>query len=288
MNYISKNEIDYTNKLEKKMNNEYIDAILKVIDIKCPSIRTPIYTNIYYLYHIVLVLTDLKKWESLQLIYTNQYEYHYKTIQDKHLLWSNLNVYEEAYKILFNKYKLPALKKTSNLILFIDTTLLYNKNGSECIGFGQNPKKKETKTSVICDKNKTIYSIDICEVNHKTSIKNTLKDDAHTIETSLQNLFKNKLKFKKVILVGDKGYARTQIDKQNIKDSFNVELLYPHRKNQKNRTPKRTKMYLKDRYVIENVFSTLKNFDRICLRKDKLVSTFKGFMYLASIITFKK
>lgn len=280
--------INYYDKLKKKMNSEYIDAVIKMINIKCSSKRTPTYTNIYYLYNIVLVLTDLKKWESLQLLYENSCENHYKTIQDKHLEWSRLNIYEDAYNLLLKKYKLPILKNSSNFVLYIDSTLSYNKNGSECIGYGQNPKKKETKTSVICDKNKTIYSIDICDVNHRTPIKNTLIDDAHTVETSLQQLLKNKLKCKKIILVGDKGYARTKIDKEHIKNSFNVELLYPHRKNQKISTPKRTKYFLKNRYVIENVFSTLKNFDRICLRKDKLTATFQGFLYLAAIITFKK
>ena len=287
MKYSNK-KINYFKKLEKKMDREYINAILEVLNKECPSIRTPKYTNIYYLYHIVLVLTDLKKWESLHLLYNDLPEYHYKTIQDKHLLWSELNIYEIAYKILFNKYKLPILKNSSNLILFIDSTLIYNKNGSECIGYGQNPKKKETKISAICDKNKTLYSIDICNINHKTVTKNTLKDDAHTVETSLQFLLKNKLKYKKIILVGDKGYARTQIDRQSIRDLFNVELLYPHKKNQKIKTPSRTKQFLKNRYVIENVFSTFKNFDRICLRKDKSTSSFKGFLYLASIIKFKK
>ena len=59
-------------------------------------------------------------------------------------------------------------------------------------------------------------------------------------------------------------------------------------KNQKEKTPESSKKLLKNRHVIENVFAKLKRFGRICMRKDKLVSTFKGFLFLATILTFKK
>ena len=56
---------------------------------------------------------------------------------------------------------------------------------------------------------------------------------------------------------------------------------------QKLRTKKNKKL-LKNRYVIENVFAKLKKFDRICIRKDRLTATFIGFIFLASILIFKK
>jgi hypothetical protein len=37
--------------------------------------------------------------------------------------------------------------------------------------------------------------------------------------------------------------------------------------------------------VIENVFAKLKRFGRICMRREKLTVTFKGFLFLATLIT---
>ena len=175
--------INYYDKLKSLMHNEYIDAILETISAKCKSIRTPRYFNVYYLYNIVLVLKDLKKWESLKLLYPS-IPYHYKTIQDKHLLWSSLNIYEDAYISLFKKYELPKLKRSANLDLYIDSSMIYNKNGSEGVAYGQNPKKRETKISTICNKDKVIYSIDVCNtIKHST--KKTHMYDGKTIEKVL-------------------------------------------------------------------------------------------------------
>lgn len=279
---------DYNKKIHKILDSEYVDAILYTINKLCPHKRQPKYSNIYYLYHIILVLTQLQKWESLNLLFTCTSKYHFKTIQDKHLEWSKLNIYEEAYRYLLDKYKHFNLKKSSNLILFIDTTHIYNKGGVENIGYGYNPKKKETKISAICDENKNIYSSIISSVNHKSPSKTTLKDDAHLVEENLENLLEMDFKYKKIKLVGDKGYARTKQDKKYIQDNFNVQLNYPHRKNQKEKTPNSVKKLLKNRYVIENVFARIKRFDRICIRKDRLTTTFKGFMYMAIILQFRK
>lgn len=278
---------EYFDKLSKLLDKDYLNVLLNLIEEKCPYKRTPKYMNEYYLYYIVLLLTDLQKWKSLRLLHPEKSKYHYKTIQDKHLEWSNLNIYEEAYKIVLNKYKKVNIKKSANLLLFIDSSDIYNKNGSEQIGYGQDPKKKKTKISAICDKNKTILSLIITKVNKK-STRNTLKNDAYTITETFNNLLIDKPICKSIKLVGDKGYARTKIDRENLLKENNIDLIYPHRRNQKENTPISNKKLLKNRYVIENVFAKLKRFDRICMRKDKLSETFKGFLFLATILTLKK
>jgi len=101
-----------------------------------------------------------------------------------------------VYRQLLKKYKHVKLKKSANLVLFIDAALIYNKNGNESVGYGQNPKKKETKISTICDKDKNIHSVIITSVNHKTPIKNTLRSDASTIEDNVKNLLETNLKFR--------------------------------------------------------------------------------------------
>lgn len=345
----------------KNMNAIKINSILSKINKNCKSKRTPKYSNEYYLYYIFLVLTDLQRWESLKLILTNNDPFHYKTIQDMHLLWSSLNIYNEAYNdLLKNSGKLDH-KKSKNLLIFIDTSDIYNKNGSEDTGYSTDPKKKKTRISAICDEHKNILSLIVTkkidkstkliknkkkpvtktikervaiELNRKLQVirkefkktanvnslstydkminkdclcktidknslnkkidkkeikkfvaKDTLQYDSYTIEKTLDVL--PIIECKKYKLVGDAGYSRTQKDKDILLETYNVELLYPQRKNEHKKTPMSTKKLMKKRYVIENVFQKLKRFDRICMRKDKLTTTFTGFLFLATILIFK-
>ena len=158
---------------------------------------------------------------------------HYKTIQDIHLKWAKENIYEYAYINLLKKYKLKDLKSTKNIYLFIDTTLIYNKNGCENVSYGMNPKKKESMVSIICDKNKTIYSI----TTHKTATY-----DGHTIDKSIQSIINNdQFKYKKINLIGDKGYARNKKDKSDLLINHKINLVYPNRKNQKQKTSNKNK-----------------------------------------------
>ena len=190
------------------------------------------------------------------------------------------------------------LKSSSNLTLFIDSSNIYNKNGCMNTGYGMNPKKKESRISVICDKDKNVFSLTLIRVkektvnqetvNQKTVIRNTFPHDSKTIKSSVLDLIKNKLKYKKLFLVGDKGYALKKNNKKKLLNDYNIELVYPHRRNQKEKTPKKHKVLLKKRYVVENVFSKLKQFNRICVRKDKLDTTYLGFCFLSLLLTFKK
>ena len=287
--------MNYLNKLSEIIDIDYVNEFIKLVSkhqqlakINNKYNRCSTYSIEYYLYHILLVLTQLQRWDSLRCVLNNKFKYHYKTIQDKHLEWSNLNYYEDAYRSLLITPDKNNFKYSKNLVFFIDATLIYNKHGREQVGYGQNPKKKETKLSAICDANKHVYSIIIAKTIQKTPIKKTLKNDAFLVEDNLKNLQETNIKFKKIILGGDKGYARTQDDKNMILTQYDTKLIYPHRKNQKQKTPPSSKRILKNRYVIENVFAKIKKFDRICMRKDHLESTYKGFIFLALILSFKK
>jgi hypothetical protein len=68
----------------------------------------------------------------------------------------------------------------------------------------------------------------------------------------------------------------------------NTQIIYPNKRNQKEKTSKHYKKLLTNRYIIENVFANLKKFDRTCVRNDRLNITFKGFLFLGTIINFKK
>ena len=120
-----------------------------------------------------------------------------------HLKWSKLNIYNIVYNKLLNKYILNTLKGSSNLTLFIDSSNIYNKYSIDDIGYGFNPKK-ELKISIICDNDKNIFSLTLVKanekiINGKKVIRKTLLNDSKTIASSVDDLLKNKLKYKKYI-----------------------------------------------------------------------------------------
>jgi len=310
--------MDYIKKLSNFFDSEIIQIFIETIHKYYHNKRKTKYSVEYYLYYIILVLKELQSWKSLKYLLTNNKTNHYKTIQDIHLEWSRLNIYKITYNIILQKYKLTNLKASSNLTLFIDSSNIYNKNGCMNTGYGMNPKKKESRISVICDKDKNVFSLTLIKVNQKivnqktvkektvkektvnqktvnqkivnqkTVIRNTFPHDSKTIKSSVLDLIKNKLKYKKLFLVGDKGYALKKTDKNKLFIDYNIELVYPYRRNQKEKTPKKHKVLLRKRYVVENVFSKLKQFNRICVRKDKLDTTYLGFCFLSLLLTFKK
>jgi len=105
----------------------------------------------------------------------------------------------------------------------------------------------QKKVNKVIDNNKKNKSV---ITDRNTVIRYTFPNDNKTIEPSVIDLLKNKLKYKKLFLVGDKGYASTESDKKNLSIKYNIELVYPYRKNQKDKTPKKHKVYLRKRYVI--------------------------------------
>jgi len=308
-------DIYYYSKLEKILNKEVIDIFINVIHTECKNIRKPKYSTEYLLYYIILVLTDLQKWSSLSLILLNDIRYHYSIIKKTHLKWSKLNIYKKVYNILLEKYKLNNLKLSKNMVLFIDSANIYNKNGSENVGYGQNPKKKESRISLICDSFRNIYSLTLIDTYNNKNNKNnnkkrknkkkalkTLPHDSTTIQSSLNDLVLNNIKYKTLYIVADSGYATRKENKEILYNNYNVKLAYPrrvnlrklcflkcpHKKNQKIKTSKKDKKLLINRYIVENTFAHIKNFSRICMRQDKLEITYMGFVFLGAILKFKK
>jgi len=244
------------------------------------------------------VFTELQKWSSLKYVLPEMKDRHFTLIHKTHLLWSKLNLYKKAHFELQKTYKINNFKYSKNLELFIDSTDIYNKKGVENIGYGPNPKKQISRLSIICDINKNIHSITLVNANtkiinpktgtEKPRIRKTMPYDNQTITTSLNDLTVRKVKYRKLYLVGDGGYATKEENKEILHENFNVQLVYPHKKNQKIKTPEEDKIILKNRYIVENAFADVKNFKRICVRQDKLKSTYMGFVFLGCCMLFKK
>lgn len=249
---------------------------MKYINLLCPNEYNPKYDNEYYLKNILYVLNNFVSWKSLKYskFLESDKEYHYKTIHKKHMLWSSKNVYEYAYNDILNNNSDNDV--TENII--IDNTLIINKYGSQEIGYGngESRKKKYTSlTTIINENNKPILMFNN-KINKKEYI-NTLPHETNSLLHSI-NLLKNKIK-KKTFIIGDKGFI---INDSKINNKY-VKIVTPKRTNQKTKNTNEEKSKLKIRYTVENWFSKLKNFNRIMIRRDKLINTYIGFVYLGCI-----
>lgn len=256
--------------------NNYFDLILKYADKYKPPKHNTKYYNRYYLTHILDGLGDVVSWKSLMKVRTvcNDSKYHYKTINKIHLEWSRNKVYEKAYKKILKITDRCELSPSN----FIDGTLIINKYGIENVGYGcgESRKKKYTSLTCICNENTKPLAI----VNNKaytkklTEVKTikTLSHDSQTILPAIKSLKTNK----SYNLVGDGGFI---FDTSKIPS--NVNLIAVKRKNQHVQNTVVEKQILKRRYKIENLFAKIKRFNRVHVRRDKLIVSYLGFVYLA-------
>ena len=259
----------------------YTDLILKHADRYKPSKYNTKYSNKYYLDHIFNVLGDVVTWKSLMNFKTinSNYEFHYKTISKIHLEWARNKVYENAYLEYIGNNKSCNITQDN----FIDGTLIINKSGIENIGYGcgESLKKKFTSLTVVCNNNTKPISI-MCNTNYtkitkKNRIIKTLPHDSKSILPSIDQINNNIENINiKYNLVGDKGFV---FDTKNIPS--NVNLIAVKRKNQTVQNTIEETRILKKRYKIENLFAKIKVFNRVHIRRDKLTSTYMGFVYLA-------
>jgi len=266
-----------------KMNfsKAYTDLILKYADRYKPFKYNTKYSNKYYLEHIFNVLGDVVTWKSLMNIKTiiSNHEYHYKTISKIHLEWARNKVYENAYTEYIRINKCCDITQDN----FIDGTLIINKSGIENIGYGcgESLKKKFTSLTAVCNDNTKPISI-ICNPNYtkitkKNRIIKTLPHDSKSILPSIDQINNNyENKNIKYNLGGDKGFVF-----DITKVPCNVNLIAVKRKNQIAQNTDEETLILKKRYKIENLFAKIKVFNRVHIRRDKLIASYMGFVYLA-------
>ena len=163
---------------------KYANIILKHADIYKPAKHNTKYSNKYYLTHILDVLETVVNYKSLMKLQSikSNYEYHYKTINKKHIEWSQNGVYENAYKEILQINN--SCKITTNN--YIDTTLIVNKCGVEGIGYGcgESRKKKYTSIAVVCNENIKPISI-LCSLNYTKKLNETMKEKIFDFFSSL-------------------------------------------------------------------------------------------------------
>lgn len=259
--------------------------ILEEIDILDKNRKTHYkvkYSNKYYLNMMMYLLNDINNWSFLKNIQGyGEYlkkevvpKYHYKTIQNKFNYWTNKGIFKNA----FNK-----LKSNENFnMLFIDSTSLTNKYGSENITINPEYKKKKvTKLSIISNESGFILAIEPFDIKNK--LKNgslTSVHDVKMIEETLKNVdINNNSKY--YHLVGDKAYKNNYNLTLNNKKVITIT---PNKKNSLIKNSIKHDNKLKKRIVIEHVNLELKRYERCTIRKDKKINNFLSWIYISGLL----
>jgi len=190
------------------------------------------------------------------------------------------DIFKLAYLKLLNdsQFNISKIRNNNDIDLFIDATFVNNKTGAEMVNV--NPlyyKKHVTKLSILCItqtfsliKNKVPLSI--------IPVKTT----SHDSKTIIQSIKDLNIK-RRINLIADKGYIMNKKDKNILLKKHKVKLIVPKKKNQKNvRITKYMKSKLKIRNVVENCIQSLKSFNRVYLRRDRLIANYLSFVFIGS------
>ena len=133
-------------------------------------------------------------------------------------------------------------------------------------------KKYTSLTTIINENDKAILVFNNKSI--KKEKNNTLQHDTKSLLMSI-NILEDRIT-KPINII---GYI---INKDKIIND-NVKIVTPKRINQLKKNTQTEKDLLKKRYKVENWFARLKNFNRVMVRRDKLITTFMGFVYIGCI-----
>jgi transposase len=193
----------------------------------------------------------------------------YKTLHWHYSLFVKNDIFLKLFNKIKNMYVTLNLNETNTM--YIDSTIIYNKNGINKIGRNKFYKNKNaTKISLMVDKNGFPLSILFIKGNyHDNCVFNKHIKDVKLI-----------LPKEKKSIVADKAYSSKK--NYDLLNKNNINHIIPPRKNMKlAETYNYDKEEYKKRIKIEHIFARFKIFKRVEQRNDKLLRNYKGFSLLA-------
>lgn len=140
-------------------------------------------------------------------------------------------------------------------------------------------KKKCTKLSVISDESKNIISINYDSTHLSPQNNVSFNHDLLMVQNNLDDMFINLPMDKIIKLCGDKGYISRK--RFRLNNNRRIKIISPKRKNQRTRNTSKEKELLKKRRIVEITLAKLKKYNRVVIRRDKLIDTYMGFIFLA-------
>jgi transposase len=219
-------------------------------------------TNREYLEEIFYVLKSGVQWNLLRA------PLNWSTYYKKFRKWSQLGVFEISFGIIQKILKRSQYLTASDYRnLFIDSSMIQNSKGTDCKGRNHYDRFRfGTKVTVVVNKKGIPLGL-------KFSGSNV--NDTQLVEPLISNLA---IKIVGSRLIADKGYVsqplKTRLQQQGI------ELIYPMRRNQRAVNTPQEIALLKERTIIENLFSWQQPNRHLKIRKDALINSYSSFYYL--------
>jgi transposase len=252
--------------------------LLDIINERDPEIRKRKVSNEEALDEIIDLLKSGQPWRYLRPKCGCSYSCIYKRFAN----WTNASVFESGWKTLLEMYSTQQLEKNVNWFkdIYIDSTMVKNICGRDFLG--PNPTDRGrlgSKISSICDNNQVPLSCTFYGANVGDST--TTMESFESIPTECRLRIDRRTT---INLIGDKGYI-SSADKNRLRRS-RVNLTTPYKKDSReSRIPHsmsdKTKLKLKNRHHIENIFCRMDKFKRIIIRQEQLMLYYSGWNFLA-------
>lgn len=197
---------------------------------------------------------------------------HYSTYAKRFRTWANNDVLHQVWVNITKMYGSARLSECQSAFkhLFIDSTMIKNKLGSDCVGANPTDRGRlGTKLSVIVDDAKMPIALVLTGANiPDVSI---LEETVSSIPTPITQDAR-----RTCILAGDKGYINRA--DSDFLASHKMRKVTPSRRNARRQRElsNNDKLVLKERHKVENFFANLKQSRRFEIRRDRSIASFKA------------
>lgn len=267
-----------------KKNKTYNDISTIIIDKinSIPIISNKGRKNILdikdYVDYILFVLITGCSWNDLNLI--PNFKIHCDTIRKKFNKWVLLGIFDNIFNELLNDY----ISNNNIEHLYLDSYDCINLSGNKStVALGHKYKSKNvSKISLLVDKNKIPFAVDICKGNIH---------DNKRIPFICNNLNINKSYNKPILICADKGYIINKKLNKYYRKIYNISIVTDKKKQMKKSITIKNKTLLNNRIIIEHFNSIIrrkfKHLTRISDKNENLVKRWFILSFIYLIIEYK-
>jgi putative transposase len=253
------------------------NTVVKIIDELDPPKRTRKIKNNQVLEEVCYLLKTGIQWASLRPITCTRH-----AVYKRFRKWIRDDILNKTWIRLIELYSKKKLDSDRHWFkqLFIDTTMVKNIYGVDCVG--KNPTdrgRRATKVSMICDRE----GVPISSIYYPANVSDVCTA-IETVESIPCHIKKDKRHSN--FLVGDKGYVSKNV-KAVLKKS-RINLVTPIKQRSKGFLSTNEKTLLYQRHKVENLFCRLDKFKRLILRQDRYISSYDAFNKLAMALILIK
>lgn len=233
------------------------------------------FSNVHQKYDLTTIICEMLYILKTGCSYNNYRGFvNPKALSTHVLFFAHNSIFRGVYDIFYNKYSNLIKYKVYKKDKSIDTSIIPNRNGKE--GLGRTPLYK----------NKNCYKIsNIVDSNKVSSEPIITSGNTHDSKIAIQQISKLEYQCDKINLLGDGAYDSAKLrkvcDKLNIRLITNFNKRYTKDPKKIRKLTKKDKYKLKKRIIVENFYSTYKQYRRVAHVLDSYKSTYVLFSYMA-------